>query len=94
MMLDDVELISLNEVDDYENPLIVAHYTHPSGAEWHIIAGDPINNNTDLLCFGVGKITVSEMGEFTLKEIINVGAIRDNEWTPKGLYDVFPQWKY
>jgi hypothetical protein len=41
----------------------------------------------------VGKITMTEMGEFTLKQIIDAGAIRDSEWIPKGLYDVFPQFK-
>ena len=82
------DLMSLNEVDNHENPLIKLHFVNPLGWEWHIVAGDksPLDNDEDYLFFGVGNITCQEMGIFSLKEIQSYGAVIDTEWTPIPLY--------
>ncbi len=95
-MLNDIDLPSFEDADSIDNPMIVAHFNHPSGAEWWIVSGEEqllVDNRKELLLFGVAKITDTEMGVFALSEIENVGAVRDTDWTPQGLFDVFPQWR-
>lgn len=92
-----IRLPNIIETDNMDNPLILAHFTHPSGAEWHIIAGDYIHNDNggimNIVLFGIGKITHEELGTFTLAELYSVGAEWDDGWEPLGLYDLHPEWR-
>lgn len=91
-----VELMACKDVDNFDNPLIVSHLTHDSGAEWYIIAGDYIYNDNelrDIFLFGVCKIFDYELGHVSLSELLSVDVEWDNNWDVKGLYDVFPEFK-
>lgn len=89
-MYDDLfkDVISSDELDNYENPVIKLHFTHPTGAEWHVVSADKLLNG-DYLMFGIGNISVQELGSFSLNEILDVGAVLDTDWEECGLYDVF-----
>ena len=88
-----ISLPNLDSVDGEENPLILAHFTHDSGAEWWICSGEYNENIDDILCFGVADIMVREMGIISIKQILSVGGVLDDSWTPIGLYDRFPNYK-
>ena len=83
------KLISLDDLDNYDNPLIQLHFINKLGWEWHIVASDKSLHDDDYLCFGIGNITMEELGMFTLKEIIGMGAELDVNWEPVNLYSVF-----
>ena len=87
-MFDSLVLPTFEEVDKIDNPTIVAHFTHTS-SEWWVIGGEQYSK--DIMFFGVAKIFTTEMGMFTLNQIMDNGAIYDDDWQSRKLYDVFPQ---
>ena len=82
-------LPSLDLVDEYENPQVIAHFTNPQGWEWFVIAGKPLGNE-DFYLFGYVLGEFNELGYFTLNQILQVGAKYDTEFTPEGIYTLFP----
>lgn len=92
----EVSLPSFDDADSMSNPDIVAHFVHPSGAEWWVVSGEEqllVDNRKEFLLFGMAKIEFQELGLFTLSELLSVGAVFDDFWEVKGLYDVFPDLK-
>lgn len=83
-------LPSLERVDEQENPQAIAHFTNQQGWEWYIIAGKELDNQ-DFYCFGYVRGFYSELGYFTLKQILEIGAKYDTEFIPKGIYTLFPE---
>ena len=82
-------LPSLDLVDEYENPQVIAHFTNSQGWNWFVIAGKELPND-DLYLFGYVQGFDNELGFFTLKQILEVGAEYDTEFVPEGLYTLFP----
>lgn len=84
------DLLPLEEVDDYENPIIQYHFTNPNKDwEWWICAGEKLGHDNDYYFFGIGKILYSELGFFCLSQIIEYGGILDEEWDDTiRLYDI------
>lgn len=84
------DILPLEEVDDYENPVITHHFiNNETGWEWWICAGEKIPNSNDYYFFGIGKIIEKEMGFMTLSQIKEYGGVLDEDWdTKNGLYDI------
>ena len=82
-------LPSLEYVDEYENPQTIAHFTNQQGWEWFIIAGKDLGNG-DLYLFGLVNGYERELGFFTLKQILGVGAVYDLDFIPIGVFDIYP----
>ena len=85
-MFEKMNIIGLEEVDNYQNPKVIAHFVSPIG-EWFIVAGDKQDNN-DWLLFGIGDIIEKEMGFMTLSQITEMGGVLDTDWKPIGMYEV------
>lgn len=82
-------LPSLDLVDEYENPQAIAHFTNPQGWEWFVIAGRKLNEN-DYYLFGLVNGYDKELGYFTLNQILQAGAVYDMDFTPVGVFDIYP----
>lgn len=82
-------LPSLDLVDEYENPQAIAHLTNPRGWDWYILAGQHLGND-DFYLFGLVNGYEKELGFFTLKQIIDVGAKYDIDFKPIGVFDIYP----
>ena len=100
-----IEVPPSEKSDNEENPLVVAHFfskvviegcPRPLDAHWFVIGGEQI----ELACgeneymrdwhlFGLANIVCKELGYFTLSQILNLGAELDENWTPKGVYDIY-----
>ena len=89
MRLDWSELPSMEEVDNQENPLAVAHFTLPMVGDWYVLAGE-VEDNGDVLFFGLVNLYVKELGYFTLNELKQNGILYDISWSEKGVYDIYP----
>ena len=91
-----IELPNLKNVDDDENPLIVARfYGVRSNGEWYVLGGEKLDNG-DYYLFGYVKgLIEDELGFFTINQITDFDIIiYDDEWKPIGLYDKFPELNY
>lgn len=82
-------LPSLELVDEYENPQAIAHFTNQQGWNWFVLAGQPLGND-DFYLFGLVNGYEKELGFFTLKQILQVGAVYDIDFKPIGVFDIYP----
>ena len=82
-------LPSLDLVDEYDNPQVIAHFTNQQGWDWYIIAGEPLGNE-DFYLFGLVNGYEKELGFFTLNQILHAGAKYDLNFTPVGVFDIYP----
>ena len=68
-------------------------------SDWYVIGGEEMEDVpcvlamcepvTDWYLFGLARILVPELGTFTLSQILRMGAKLDENWTPKGIYDIY-----
>lgn len=81
-----IELPSIEEADEKDNPSVVAKFTNGEW-NWYVIGGDKLKNN-DYYLYGVVDALYKELGMFTLNQIESAGAILTT--TPKNihLYDL------
>ena len=98
-----IEIPLPEKSDNEENPKVVAHFTSkvlvegmPFDAEWFVIGGEQIDvfcgDNEfmkDWYLFGLANIVCKELGYFTLSQILELGAELDENWKPKGVYDIY-----
>lgn len=82
-------LPSLDLVDEQENPQAIAHFTNLKGWDWFIIAGRELGED-DFYLFGLVNGIDKELGFFTLKQIKEAGGMYDIDFTPIGVYDIYP----
>lgn len=55
---------------------------------WFIIGGKPLSNG-DFYLYGLINGIEKELGMFTLKQILEVGAELDATFTPIGVFDIY-----
>ena len=84
-----ITLPSIEEADAMENPLAVAKFTNLGGWCWFVIGGRPLNDG-DYYLYGLVNGITKELGMFTLKQIQVAGAELDEDFTPVGVYDIYP----
>lgn len=82
-------LPSLEYVDEYENPQAIAHFRNQQGWDWYIIAGKELDTG-DYYLFGLVNGIERELGFFTLNQILQAGAKYDIDFTPVGVFDIYP----
>lgn len=77
-MLEFDNLISLDEVDNYDNPSIFAHFFF-GDYHWYVLAGDK-QEDGDWLLFCFVDLFCKELGYVTLGELLDIGAVLDTDW--------------
>ena len=82
-----MELPTIEEADNQDNPIAIAHFTNGEW-DWYVIGGKELSNG-DLYLFGLVNGYEKELGMFTLKQIQNVGAILDDEFQEIGVFDIY-----
>lgn len=82
------ELPSVENVDNQENPLAIAHFSNGKW-DWYVLGGEELDND-DFYLFGLVNGIDKELGFFTLKQIQDVGAIFDEDFSPIGVFDIYP----
>ena len=87
----DINLPSINDADNQDNPLVVAHFQKETNLfntwHWYVIGGDPLENGDYYLYTLVDGIYL-KLGMATLNELLKVGAELDVNWKPDGLYNI------
>ena len=81
-----IELPTIEEADEIDNPPVVAHFTNGYW-DWYVVAGEKLENN-DYLLFGLVDGDYKEVGTFTLNQIEKVSAIFNPNFDAVGLYDL------
>lgn len=81
-----IELPTIREVDEIDNPDVVAKFTNGDW-NWYVVAGDKLENG-DYLLFGLVEGMYAEMGTFTLSQITDVSATLTLDFDNIGLYDL------
>ena len=82
-----ISLPTIESADNSENPTAVAKFTNGKWC-WFIIGGKPIAND-DFYLYGLVNGVEKELGMFTLKQILEVGAELDATFTPVGVFDIY-----
>lgn len=82
-----IELPSLESVDEYENPRAIAHFTNGSW-DWFVLAGEK-QANGDYYLFGLVNGIEKELGFFMLNDIVNHGAMLDENFETIGVFDIY-----
>ena len=82
-----VELPTIESADAMENPTAVAKFSNGKWC-WFIIGGKPLANG-DFYLYGLVNGIEKELGMFTLKQILEVGAELDATFTPIGVFDIY-----
>ena len=82
-----IELPSMEQADEMKNPTAVARFTN-GNFEWFVIGGKELDNG-DYYLYGLANVLEKELGMFTLKQILDVGAEFDADFKPIGIYDIF-----
>ena len=80
------ELPTIKDIEEKDNPTIVAHFTNGNW-NWYVVGGDKLKNN-DYLLFGLVDGIYCELGTFTLKQIEDVSASLTPNFEKIGLYDL------
>lgn len=83
-----INLPDLYAQENVENPIAYAHFSHPSGWHWYVTEGR-LEDDGDMLLFGLVNSYEKEIGYFTLKELASVGAGLDIEFEPVGIFDIY-----
>ena len=81
-----IELPTIKEADEKDNPPIVAHFTNGDWS-WYVLAGEKLDNG-DYLLYGLVDGIHRELGTFTLSQIENVSATLTPDFETIGLYDL------
>ena len=81
-----IELPTIKEADEKDNPPIVAHFTNGDWS-WYVLAGEKLDNG-DYLLYGLVDGIHRELGTFTLSQIENVSATLTPDFDNIGLYDL------
>ena len=84
-----IELPTIKEADEKDNPPIVAHFTNGDWS-WYVLAGEKLDNG-DYLLYGLVDGIHKELGTFTLSQIENVSATLTPDFDNIGLYDLKSQ---
>lgn len=82
------ELPSIKDVDNEDNPLAIAHLSNGEW-DWYVLGGEELEGG-DLYLFGLVNGIEKELGFFTFKEILKYGAIFDEDFSPIGVFDIYP----
>ena len=82
-----IPLPTIKEADNQDNPLAIAHFNNGEW-DWYVIGGDKLDNG-DFYLYGLVNGYDKELGMFTLKQIQDVGAILDEDFSPIGVYDIY-----
>lgn len=82
-----IELPTIESADAMENPTAVAKFSNGKWC-WFIIGGKALAND-DFYLYGLVNGIEKELGMFTLKQILEVGAELDTEFTPVGVFDIY-----
>ena len=82
----DIELPTIKDADEEDNPPIVAYFTNGDW-NWYVLAGEKLEN-ADYLLYGLVDGIHRELGTFTLKQIENVSATLIPDFDKIGLYDL------
>ena len=81
-----IQLPSIEEADEKDNPPVVAKFTNGEW-NWYVIGGDKLANG-DYYLYGVVDGTYKELGMFTLKQIQSVDTILIPNFEDIYLYDL------
>ena len=81
-----IELPTIEEADEKDNPPVVAKFTNGEWA-WYVIGGDKLENG-DYYLYGVVDGIYKELGMFTLSQIQSVNAILITNFEDICLYDI------
>lgn len=82
-----ITLPSIEQADASDNPTAVCKFTNGKW-NWFVIGGKPLKND-DFYLYGLVEGIEKELGMFNLKQIQDVGAVLDSEFTPIGVFDIF-----
>ena len=82
-----IDLPTIESADTMENPTAVAKFTNGNWC-WFIIGGKELPDG-DFYLYGLVNGIEKELGMFTLKQIMDVGAELDAEFTPVGVFDIY-----
>lgn len=82
-----VELPSIEQADASENPTAVCSFSNGNW-NWFVIGGKSLSNG-DFYLYGLVDGIEKELGMFTLKQILDAGAVLDGEFKPIGVFDIF-----
>ena len=82
------ELPSVEYVDSQENPLAIAHFSNGRW-DWYVLGGEILEGG-DFYLFGLVNGIEKELGFFTLKQIQDIGATIDEDFSPIGVFDIYP----
>ena len=85
-------LPTIEDVDSQENPLAIAHFSNGKW-DWYVLGGRKLEDDSpyeNYYLFGLVNGIEKELGFFTLKEILNHGAMLDFDFAPIGVFDIYP----
>ena len=82
-----IELPTIEQADASENPTAVCKFTNGNWS-WFVIGGKELGNG-DFYLYGLVDGIEKELGMFTLKQILDVGAVLDADFNPIGVFDIF-----
>lgn len=84
----DVELPELDTIDNTENPTVLTHFSDSIDKyHWYVVAGDELPNG-DMELFCLVKLITVELGMCLLSQLHEIGVKKDNDWEPRGMYDI------
>lgn len=82
-----ISLPSIQEADSQDNPLAIAHFENGAW-DWYVIGGQELDNG-DFYLYGLVNGYDKELGMFSLNEILDIGAIFDDEFQEIGVFDIY-----
>lgn len=82
-----IKLPSIKEADNQDNPLAIAHFDNGEW-DWYVIGGQKLDNG-DFYLYGLVNGFDKELGMFTLRQIQDVGAEIDEDFSPIGVFDIY-----
>ena len=82
-----IELPSIEEADNQENPIAHLHFTNGAW-HWYVIGAKSYGE--DIQFYGLVNGYDKELGFFNLVEIEKAGARLDEAFKPIGVFDIYP----
>lgn len=87
-----VKLPDLYEQENERNPVAHAHFiketTDGRTWDWFVLEGR-VQEDGDMLLFGLVSAMDKELGYFTLMQLASIGAGFDEDFEPVGVYDIY-----